>query len=318
MKYPSAIIIGGTGQYGITLGKLLVQKNFTVFITSRFKSKCQKLNKKNNEIKFIKLNIYNKNDIKKLLKKYNPKFIFYFAGQSSPTLSFKNRKATFKSNYVGCKNFLEIIEKNKFNCKFLNAASSEMFGKIKGSININTPKNPVNPYGKSKKKSFNLVKSYREKQKIQAYNAILFNTESFLRKKNFLIPKICLAAINADKNKTKTMFNNIIVSREWNWCEEQCDYMLKFLKKKPQDFILSNGKSFSIKQMLNFAFSYFNLDYRNYITAKKNKLSKYEIKTKRSDYIRCLQRNNLKRKNKIFGKMLITKMVKYYLNEKRI
>ena len=32
--------------------------------------------------------------------------------------------------------------------------------------------------------------------------------------------------------------------REWNWCDEQCKYLLKFIEKKPQDFILSNGKFF--------------------------------------------------------------------------
>ena len=84
------------------------------------------------------------------------------------------------------------------------------------------------------------------------YNAILFNTESFLRKKNFFIPKICLALINAYKFKKKTILNNILVSREWNWCESQCELILKFLKKKPQDFISSNGKSYSIQEMLIF------------------------------------------------------------------
>ena len=76
------------------------------------------------------------------------------------------------------------------------------------------------------------------------YNGIMFNTESFLRDKNFLIPKICMGAINAFKNGKELRLNNVIVSREWNWCSEQCELMLKFLRKKPQDFILSNGKSY--------------------------------------------------------------------------
>lgn len=76
------------------------------------------------------------------------------------------------------------------------------------------------------------------------YNAIMSNTESTLRNKEFLISKICLGAINAFHKNEKLRLNNTIVSREWNWCEEQCALMMKFLSKKPQDFILSNGKSF--------------------------------------------------------------------------
>ena len=44
---------------------------------------------------------------------------------------------------------------------------------------------------------------------------------------------------------------------KWNWCEEQVRYLTYFIKKKPQDFILSNGKPYTAKKMLNFAFKYF-------------------------------------------------------------
>ena len=47
----------------------------------------------------------------------------------------------------------------------------------------------------------------------------------------FFILKICLAAINAHKYKIKTTFYNVLVAREWNWCEEQCDLLMKFISK---------------------------------------------------------------------------------------
>jgi len=316
MKNLSAIIIGGTGQYGILMSQLLLRKNYKVYITTRFNKKKINLKKKFTKINFLKLNIYNKNEIKKILVKLRPDLVFYFAGQSSPQLSFQKRKETFKSNYEGCKNVLEVIFKNNLDIKFLNATSSEMYGRINGKINLSSPKNPLNPYGEAKKKSFNLVKEYRRKYKMKNYNAILFNTESFLRKKNFLIPKICLAAINAFRSNKKTNINNILVSREWNWCENQCQLLFKFLKKKPQDFILSNGQSYSIKKMLIFAFGYFNLNYKDYINVKNFSLTKNEVKIKKTNYKICLKRNNIKIKNIIYGKILIYKMIKFYLNEK--
>tara|TARA_B100001121_G_scaffold307509_1_gene329183 strand:- start:37 stop:987 length:951 start_codon:yes stop_codon:yes gene_type:complete len=314
-KY-SAIIIGGSGQYGITIGNLLIKQKYKVYISSRSIRKIQILKKNFPKINFFKLNIYKKKDIEILLNKKKPNLIFYFAGQSSPQLSFKRPLETLRSNVIGCKNILEIIDKNKINCKFINASSSEMYGHIKKKINLNTPKKPLNPYGKSKKISFELVKKYRDKKKLKAFNLILFNTESFLRNKNFIIPKICRAAINAFKYKKKTTINNMLVSREWNWCDEQCYYILKLIKKAPQDLIISNGKNYSLRKMIKFAFDYFKLDYKKFIKVKFDYLTKYEVSNKSSDYLYSFKKNNLKRHNKIFGKKLVIKMIKHYLNEK--
>ena len=138
-----------------------------------------------------------------------------------------------------------------------------------------------------------------------------------MRSREYFIPKICIAAINAQKFNLRTAFGNLNISREWNWCEEQVKYLLCFIEKYPQDFILSNGKSYSAKQMIGFAFQYFNLDYKKFITTKKNFLRKKDFKTKNSDYSLCLKRNNIKRRSKIYGKKLIYTLIDYYLNEKK-
>ena len=309
------IIIGGTGQYGITLSQILIKNNFKLFITSRSRKKIKDLKKIYHKIEFIKLSIYNKKEIEILLNRIKPSVVFYFAGQSSPKKSFKYKTETLKSNYTGCKIFLDIIYKNNYKIKFFNATSSEMYGHIHNKIDLKTPKKPLNPYGVAKKKSFNLVKKYRELYGMSNYNAIMFNTDSILRNRDFLISKICIGAIKAFRNKKKLTVNNIIVSREWNWCEEQCTLLFKFLSKKPQDFILSNGKSYTIRQMLIFAYQYFNLDFKKFVNVKFKKLKKDEVKEKRSNYRKYFRKNKINFKSKIFGKKLIFKMIKFYLNE---
>ena len=217
---------------------------------------------------------------------------------------------------MGCKNFLDVILKNNYNCKFVNASSCEMYGKINGKIKISSIKKPINPYGLSKLKSFEITKKYRETHNIKTYNAIIFNTESFFREKSYLIPKICLAAIYAKKYNLKTEFGNLKISREWNWCPEQVKYLLEFIKKKPQDFILSNGKSYTAIQMLIFAFKYFNLNYKNYILINKKKFfRKKDMLQKKSDWKSCLMRNRIDRKFLIYGNKLTTKLIEYYLKE---
>ena len=149
---------------------------------------------------------------------------------------------------------------------------------------------------------------------MKTYNAIIFNTESFFRKKEYLIPKICFAAILAKNKNKKTNFGNLNISREWNWCDEQSLILLKFLKKKPQDFILSNGKNFSAIQMIRFAFNYFKLDYKKYIIKDKRFIRKKDVTNKLSNYKACLKRNNITRRDTIYGKKLVIKIIKYYLN----
>ena len=191
------------------------------------------------------------------------------------------------------------------------------FLKQKKKITLKSKKTPISPYGKAKLLSFNKTKYFRERKKIKAFNAIIFNTESVLRKRDYLIPKICLAAVKAYETGAKTAFGDIKVSREWNWCEEQVKYLNRFVEKDPQDFILSNGKAYSAQKMLNFAFEYFKLDYKKFVIYEKKLSRKKDFRLKRSDYSYCLRRNNMFRKPKIYGKKLIHTLIKHYLNEKK-
>ena len=319
MKKLSAIIVGGTGQFGIITSKFLLRKNYKIIITSRSPSKSKKkLFEKNKNLSFYKLNIYNEKKIEDLLLKIKPNVVFYYAAQSSVAKSFFKKKETYRSIVTGCKNFLKIIKKSKLNCKFVNAASSEIYGKIKQQINIDTIKKPISPYGFSKLKSFEITKFYRKKYNLPTYNAVIFNTESIFRARSYLIPKICCAAIKSKKYNKKTKFGNINISREWNWCDEQVKYLLEFIKKEPQDFILSNGKSFSAAQMLKFAYKYFNLDYKKYILFNNKKyLRSNEIIFNKSNK-KCLKRNKINRINKIFGEKIIKKLIEYYLKNKKV
>jgi len=318
MKKNISIIVGGSGQLGISLSKLLLNKNQDVVITTRnIISSKKKIPFKHNRLKLFKLNVLKKKQISLLLKKFNPDYIFYFAGQSSPNLSFNKKETTHLSNVIGCKNFLEILHNHNFKTKFINASSSEIFSETSKKITIKSKKKPISPYGKAKLDSFNITKFYREKKNLKSYNAIIFNTESFYRKRDYLIPKICMAAINAKKYQKKTFFGNLDIIREWNWSDEQIKYMMKFISKKPQDFILSNGYSYSAKKMISFAFEYFDLNYKSYVLTDKKFIRKKDFISKKSNFLDCLVRNNIRRTSRIYGKKLIHSLIRYYLNEKK-
>lgn len=313
-----ALIIGGTGQIGVYLANQLLKKKYKVFISSRkiTEAKRNKFKIINiyKKVNFIKLNLYNKKKIKELIKKIKPDKIYYLAGQSSVEKSFKKPKETIISNFYGCKNVLESLKEIKFSGKFLNIASSEIFGNQKGFKSLNKKLKPVSPYGKAKLRSFNLTKNFRKKFKLKTYNAILFNCDSILRPKNFVIPKICLSAIrafNGDKQKIK--FGDLNVVRDWGWVEEYVEGIYKITENKPNDIIIATGKFFKLKDLIKYAYNFFNLDWKDYIIQinrlkRPQEIREVKVNTKQTEH-------KIGWKAKTDGKKVILKLIKYYLKK---
>ena len=70
--------------------------------------------------------------------------------------------------------------------------------------------------------------------------------------------------------------------------------------------------------MMSYAFNYFNLNYKSFITFNKSFIRPKDFLTKKSEFKDCLKRNGIKRKSKIYGKRLIHALIRYYLDEKKI
>ena len=304
-------MIIGTGVLGAYLAQFLLKNNETVVVTSRYsKRKFKNYNflKIEKKVKFIKLNIYNKKDVEKNLEKYNPKKIFYFAGQSSITKSINTKKETIRSHFNGTKNFLEVIKKKKLNLKFFKANSGYIFSPNKGIVDLKCKlSNNKNPYIVAQQKTFKLIKEYRD-HGLSAFNLIFMQIESPLRSDDFFIKKVCIGA----KNKKKIIVGNINTYRDYSWITEIVKAIILTSNLKTQDYIISAGKRVSGKKILEKAYSLNNLKYKDYFTTNKKFFRKKENKflvgsTKNSYYLK-------KRFNfsfKIFGDKLITEMYKY-------
>ncbi len=309
MKKIKSLIIG-TGAIGAYLARLLIKKNHKVLVTSRFRGRKKENYTKlklSNKVIFKKLNILRKRDIEKILIKEKPKNIFYLAGQSSLTKSFKLSKETFRSNYIGAKNFLEIIKKNKINCNFFKANSGYIFKPINGKINLNSKLvSSKNPYVKAQQKAYNLVKKFRKKN-LKCFSLIFKQIESPLRDNSFFMKKICL---HAKKNKIVTV-GNINTIRDYSWIEEMVQgvYFSTFIK--PCDLILSSGNKLSGKNILKFAYNLNNLNYKKFYKVDKKFIRKKELKTiigTNNLTIQKLKKFNWK--PKIFGNQLVKKIYK--------
>lgn len=263
----TAIITGVSGQDGPYLSKLLLEKNYKVIGTLRSYSNVNFYNFEYLGIKdsmiFEELDLLDMSSVVRIIKKYNPDEIYNLAAQSSVKLSFEQPIGTFMFNTMSVNNLLESIRLFSPATKFYQASSSEMYGRVENlPININTPMNPVSPYGVSKMASYFMLKIYRESYGIFASNGILFNHESFLRSRNFFIKKVIRDAIDIKNGKLdKLVVGNINVKRDFGYAPAYVEAMWRILQhSKPDDFIICSGKSISLREIIFYIFEKLNLD----------------------------------------------------------
>jgi len=307
MKKKNSIIIG-SGVIGSYLAKLLITKKHKVIVTSRkIKKNYTNYNKLNIEDKVIfeELDVLKKQNILKIIKRYNPNNIFYFSGQSSLTKSINLKKITNDSNYIGAKKFLELLYKYKIKSKFYKANSGYIFEQKNGLINLRSKiSTNNNPYIQSQIKAYQEVKKFRKKG-INCCSLIFMQVESPLRNDDFLIKKICKHA----KLKKHISLGNLNTIRDYSWAPEIVKGIYYLTKIKPRDLILSSGQGISGNEILKTAYKQNNLDYKKYFSINKKFIRPNEIKTmlgSNKNYSILTKKFNFK--VKIGGKELVKKI----------
>ena len=208
-KQQTALIVG-SGVIGAYLSQFLLKKGIKIIVATRKLKKYvtnYKRLKINNKVKFVKLNLLNKKKIKYIILKYKPNFIYYLAGQRSILKSFKNPADTYISNYLGAKNYLDILRKEKSSIKFFKANSGYIFNGEKKKITLKSKLiKPESPYTKSQIKAFKLIKKYRAIG-LNCYSIIFFNIESPLAPMNFIAKKICFLSKEIKNKRIKNKQN---------------------------------------------------------------------------------------------------------------
>ena len=263
MKKKTALIFGITGQDGAYLSKFLLQKNYVVHGVKRRSSSHntfrvddiysdQLVTKSNFFLHYG--DITDSISIFNIIKKTKPHEIYNLAAQSHVAVSFEIPEYTTNADALGTLRILEAIIKIDKNIKFYQAGSSEMFGRVMETPQTEkTPFYPRSPYGAAKLYSHWITVNYREAYNIFACNGILFNHESPLRGDTFITKKVVKALCRIKLNKQKKLFvGNLYAKRDWGHAEDYVKAMWKMLQHyKPDDFVISTGKQYTIKQFIN-------------------------------------------------------------------
>ena len=264
MKKKIALIFGVTGQDGAYLSKFLLKKNYKVFgvkrrssiiNTQRIDDIYKDINTKSNFVLFYG-DLTDSSSILNLIKKTKPHEIYNLAAQSHVQVSFEVPEYSAEVNSLGTLRILEAIKNLNLEkkVKFYQAGTSEMFGRTKEKYqNEKTTFYPASPYGVSKCFAHWITVNYREAHKIFACNGILFNHESPIRGETFVTKKIVKGLIRIKYGYQKKLFlGNLYSKRDWGHARDYVEAMWKMLQQtKPNDYVISTGKTFTIKEFVN-------------------------------------------------------------------
>ena len=315
-KMKKALITGITGQDGSYLAEFLLKKKYKVYGFIRrvaLEDEAHRLWRIRHLLKKIDLtsaSLESYASIVKIIQKIKPDEVYHLAAQSYVSYSFQDEFSTLNTNINGTHFILSAIKEFSPKSKFYFAASSEMFGKVvKTPQNELTPFYPRSSYGISKVAGFDLTRNYREAYNLFACSGILFNHESPRRGFEFVTRKISFAVAKIKLGLQKSLYlGNLNAKRDWGHAQDYIKAMwLMLQKKKPTDYVVGTGKTYSVKEFVKIAFNHVGLNYKDYVKKDKRLFRPAEVDLLKADFSKA--KKELRWKPATSFKDLVTNMV---------
>ena len=260
MVKKKALITGISGQDGAYLADFLLKKNYIVVGGERQNASGTLWRLKElgieDDIDIVPLELLEENNVNNVVKKGKFTEIYNLAAQSFVGSSYESPIFTTNVNALGVTRILEAIRSYSKETRFYQASTSEMYGNtLTKKQNELTNFQPTSPYAISKLYAHWMVNLYREAYNLYACSGILFNHESPFRGKEFVTKKII-----SDLAKVKlglipsVKLGNLYSKRDWGYSKDYIQAMWKMLQlKKPDDFVISSGATYTVKSFVNKA-----------------------------------------------------------------
>jgi len=271
MEKKVALITGITGQDGSYLTELLLSKGYEVHGIIRRSSSIN-----TGRIDHIYSNpnlhlhygdVTDSLSIMNVLKKHNPCEIYNLAAQSHVKVSFETPEYTAMVDGLGTLRILEAVRllNMEKTCKIYQASTSELYGLVQEiPQKETTPFYPRSPYGVAKLYAYWIVKNYRESYNMFACSGILFNHESPRRGHNFVTKKIVNGLESIGSGRQECLYlGNLNAKRDWGHAKDYVEAMWLMLQQDaPDDFVISTGEQYSVKEFVERCAPYFALKIR--------------------------------------------------------
>lgn len=283
-----ALITGITGQDGSYLAELLLSKGYEVhgiirrassFNTSRIDHLYSDPHIAGTKLFLHYGDLSDGSRLVTLLNTVQPDEVYNLGAQSHVRVSFDEPEYTGDSTGLGSIRLLEAIRMIGLDCRFYQASSSEMFGATPPPQDEETMFYPRSPYGAAKLYSYWVTRNYREGYGMFAVNGILFNHESPRRGETFVTRKITRAVANIlAGNQDSLYMGNLDAVRDWGYAPEYVEAMWRMLQAdEPDDFVVSTGTNYTVKDFLQFSFEHVGLDWEKYVKFDERYLRPTEV-----------------------------------------
>ncbi len=287
-----ALITGITGQDGSYLAEFLLSMGYEVHGLVRrvaLEDPEQRLWRIRHLLKEIHLHagsLESYASIFKIVQKVQPHECYHLSAQSFVSYSFEDEFSTINTNINGTHFVLAAIKDAAPHCRFYFAGSSEMFGNAPESPqNETTPFHPRSPYGISKVAGFHLTRNYREAYGLFALSGILFNHESPRRGLEFVTRKVTRTAAKIKLGLANELrLGNLEARRDWGFAGDYVKAMWLMLQQEtPSDYVIATGETHSVRELVEVAFSYLGLDWRDHVVVDPALYRPAEIHELRGD-----------------------------------
>jgi GDPmannose 4,6-dehydratase len=273
-----ALITGITGQDGSFLTELLLDKGYEVygvirrastFNTERIDHIYQDPHESGRRMHLVYGDLNDASSLNKILRDVKPDEIYNLGAQSHVRVSYDIPEYTAEVGALGTLRLLEAIrETGLHQTRFYQASSSELFGKAQEvPQRETTPFYPRSPYAVAKLYAYWITVNYRESYGLFACNGILFNHESPRRGETFVTRKITRAATAIKLGlQEKLYLGNLDAKRDWGYAGDFVRAMwLMLQQEEPNDYVIATGETYSVREFLDEAFGYLDLDWKRYV-----------------------------------------------------
>jgi GDPmannose 4,6-dehydratase len=245
-----------------------------------------------------------------VVDKVKPDECYHLSAQSFVSYSFEDEFSTINTNINGTHFVLAAIRQRAPKCRFYFAASSEMFGNAKKTPqDESTPFNPRSPYGISKVAGFHLTQNYREAYGLYALSGILFNHESPRRGFEFVTRKVTNTVAQIKLGLAKELkLGNLEAKRDWGFAGDYVKAMwLMLQQERPEDYVVATGETHSITDLVEIAFGYVGLQWKDYVVVDEIFNRPAEINELKGDFSKA--KTKLGWKPKVPFKELLQMMI---------
>jgi GDPmannose 4,6-dehydratase len=285
----TAFITGITGQDGSYLAEILLEKGYQVYGMVRRSSSFNtaRIDHIFGDIELVFGDLTDASSLNQLMRTISPDEVYNLGAQSHVRVSFDIPEYTADVDALGTLRLLDAIREEGVHCRFYQASSSEMFGKVAEVPQTETtPFHPRSPYGVGKVFSYWITRNYREAYGMFAVNGILFNHESPRRGPTFVTRKVTRAVGAILRGEQNELYlGNLDAKRDWGYARDYMEGAWRMLQgDDPDDFVLATGETHSIRELLDEAFGYAGLDWQQYVKIDERYFRPAEVDLLIGDY----------------------------------